>query len=131
MDKNNRVIILAIVGLVVIIAAWYFLFETVPHGPQPQPFVTNITIINSTGSNINGVYVINGVLQNNNPFNITVVDINSTGYSNNGSMVTTGSGFTTSSPIKAGGYSKFSISLYDPEKLVTTYQLHVDDASKW
>ena len=57
MDKNNRVIILAIVGLVVIIAAWYFLFETVPHGPQP--FVTNITIINSTGSNINGVYVVN------------------------------------------------------------------------
>jgi hypothetical protein len=76
------------------------------------------------------VYVINGVLQNNNPFNITVVDINSRGYSNNGSMVTTSSEFTTSSPITVRGYSNFSISLYDPEKLVITYQIHVDDASK-
>ena len=46
MDKNNKLIILAIVALVVIISVWYFLFETVPQRPQQQPYVTNITIIN-------------------------------------------------------------------------------------
>jgi len=130
MDKNTRLIILAIFGLVVIIAGGYFLFGSVPQGPQTQPYITNITIINSNGSNINGVYVINGSVQNKNPFNISVVNINATGYSSNSSVVDTGSGFTTSSPITAGGNSNFTVSLYDPQKLVATYQIQVEDASK-
>jgi len=130
MDKNTRLIILAIFGLVVIIAGGYFLFGSVPQGPQTQPYITNIKIINSNGSNINGVYVINGSVQNKNPFNISVVNINATGYSSNSSVVDTGSGFTTSSPITAGGNSNFTVSLYDPQKLVTTYQIQVEDASK-
>lgn len=121
---------MAIFGLIVIILAWYVLFELGPQGPQPQPYVTNITIINSNGTNVNGVYIINGSVQNKNPFNITVVDINATGFSSNGSVVNTGAGFTLSSPIAAGGTSNFTLSLYDPQNLITTYTIHVEDASK-
>jgi len=90
MENKTKLIIMAIFGLVVIILAWYVLFELSPQGPQPQPYVTNITIINSNGTNVNGVYIINGSVQNKNPFNITVVDINATGFSSNGSVVNTG-----------------------------------------
>jgi len=130
MEKNRKLIIIAIFALIVIILSWYIFFELTPQGPQPQPYVTNITIINSTGTNVNGVYIINGSVQNKNPFNITVVDINATGLSSNGSVVSTGSGFTLSSPISAGGNSNFTLSLYDPEKLITTYKIQVVDASK-
>jgi len=130
MENNTKLIIMAIFGLVVIILAWYVLFELGPQGPQPQPYVTNITIINSNGTNVNGVYIINGSVQNKNPFNITVVDINASGFSSNGSVVNTGAGFTLSSPIAAGGTSNFTLSLYDPQNLITTYTIHVEDASK-
>jgi hypothetical protein len=130
MDKNKRLLLLSLVGLVVIIFAGYTLFQSVPKGPEPQPLVANISIINSNASNINGVYVINGVVKNNNPYNISVVDLNGTGYSSNGTMVDTGAGFTTTSPIPAGGTGNFTISIYDPQKQIMTYVVQVVDASK-
>lgn len=130
MNKNTRWILWAVFIVVVILAAWYFLFQSVPQGPEPQPFVSNITILSSNGSNINGVYVINGLVQNKNPYNVTVVNLNASGYGSNGTMVDTGDGFTTTSPIVPGGTSNFTISLYDPEKLVATYKVQVEDASK-
>jgi LEA14-like dessication related protein len=129
MNKNTKLMILAFVIIVVFLAAWYLLFQSVPQGPEPQPFVSNITVLSSNGSNINGIYVINGVVQNKNSFNITVVNLNATGYSSNGSIVSTGNGFTTTSPIAPGGTSNFSVSLYDPNRLVTTYKIQVEDAS--
>ena len=130
MDRNGKLMILGVIGLIVIFTGLYFLFQLVPQGPHPQPFVSNITVLNSNGSNINGVYVINGVVENKNTFNITVVNLNATGYDANGFEVDTGDGFTILSPITAGKNSNFSISLYDPQKLVTTYQVQVSDASK-
>jgi LEA14-like dessication related protein len=129
MDRNRKTLILG-VGLIVFIAALYIIFLSAPQGPNPQPFVSNITVVNSNGSNINGVYVLNGVVENKNPFSISVVNLNATGFNANGSAVTTGDGFTTQSPIPAGGTSNFSISLYDPNKVVTTYNVRVVDASK-
>jgi len=130
MNRNGKLMILGVIGLIVIFNGLYFLFQLVPQGPHPQAFVSNITVLNSTGSNINGVYVINGVVENKNTFNITVVNLNATGYDANGFEVDTGDGFTTLSPIPAGKNSNFSISLYDPQKLVTTYHVQVSDASK-
>jgi hypothetical protein len=129
MNKNTKLMILAFVIIVVFLAAWYLLFQSVPQGPEPQPFVSNITVLSSNGSNINGIYVINGVVQNKNSFNITVVNLNATGYSSSGNIVSTGNGFTTTSPIAPGGTSNFSVSLYDPNRLVTTYKIQVEDAS--
>ena len=108
----------------------YFIFYSIPQGPEPQPFVSNITVLSSNGSNINGIYVINGVVQNKNPFSIKVVNLNATGYSSNNMIVDTGDGFTTTSPIAPGGISNFTISLYDPNKLVSTYEVQVEDASQ-
>jgi hypothetical protein len=130
MDKNKSSLILSIVGLVVVIFAGYILFQSAPMGPKTEPFVGNITIISSNASNINGVYVINGVVKNNNPFQISVVNLNGTGYNSKGTMVDTGDGFTTTSPITAGGTGNFSISMYDPQKQVITYVVQVQDASK-
>jgi LEA14-like dessication related protein len=129
MDRNRKNLIFG-VGLIVLISVLYFIFLSAPQGPNPQPFVSNITVVNSNGSNINGVYVLNGVVENKNPFSITVVNLNATGFNVNGSAVTTGSGFTTQSPIPAGGTSNFSLSLYDPNRVVTTYNVRVVDASK-
>ncbi len=129
MDKNKRLLLLSIVGLVVIIIAGYILFQSAPKGPEPQPLVANISIINSNASNINGVYVINGVVKNNNPYNISVVNLNGTGYNSNGTMVDTGDGFTTTSPIPAGGTGNFTISIYDPQNQIITYVVQVLDAS--
>jgi|GEM_PF-5252474 len=130
MNKNTKLMILAVVIIVIFLAAWYLLFQSVPQGPEPQPFVSNITVLSSNGSNTNGIYVINGVVQNKNPFNITVVNLNATGYSSSGSTVSTGNGFTTSSPIAPGGTSNFTISLYDPNRVVKTYKVQVEDASR-
>ncbi len=129
MDRNRKTMIFGL-GLIVFIGVLYFIFLSAPQGPNPQPFVSNITVVNSNGSNINGVYVINGVVENKNPFSVTVVNLNATGFNTNSSSVTTGSGFTTQSPIPAGGTSNFSISLYDPNRVVTTYNVRVVDASK-
>lgn len=92
--------------------------------------MSNISILSSNASNINGVYVINGVVKNNNQFNISVVNLNGSGYTSNGSLVDTGDGFTTTSPITAGGTGNFTISMYDPQKQVVTYVVQVQDASK-
>lgn len=130
MNKNTKWMIWSVFIVGIFLVAWYFLFQSVPQGPEPQPFVSNITILNSNGSNINGVYVINGIVQNKNPFNITVVNLNATGYSSNGTTVDTGDGFTTTSPIAPGGTSNFTVSIYDPNKVIMTYKVQVEDASK-
>jgi hypothetical protein len=130
MERNGKLMILGVVGLIIIFSGLYFLFQLVPQGPNPEAFVSNITVVSSNGSNSIGIYVINGVVENKNPFTIKVVSLNATGYNAEGFVVTTGTGFTTLSPIPAGGDSNFSISLYDPQKLVTTYQVQVSDASK-
>jgi hypothetical protein len=129
MDKNTKWIIFVVI-IVCVLAALYAQLHPLPQGSEPQPLVSNITVVNSNGSYINGVYVINGTLQNKNPFKILVVNLNATGYSNNGSIVDTGNGFTTTSPITSGGTSNFSIFLYDPNKLIKTYKLQVEDASR-
>ena len=75
--------------------------------------------------------MINGVVQNNNPFNIKVINLNASGYNSTGNLIDTGDGFTTTSPITAGGTANFTISLYDPQMQVKTYVAQVEDASKW
>ena len=130
MDNNVKYLTLSIIGLIVIVAGYVLLFQSAPQGPVAQSYVSNLTIINSNGSNINGVFVINGVVQNNNPFNITVINLNASGYNSSGKLVDTGDGFTTTTPIVAGGTANFTISLYDPEMQVKTYVAQVEDASK-
>lgn len=125
-----KLLIYSVLGLIVVIVAYYILIFTVPQGTEPQAYVSNITVLNSSGSNVNGVYVINGIVKNNNQFNITVVNLNASGYNGNGTLVDTGDGFTTNSPVAAGGTANFTISLYDPNKQVTTYAVQVEDASK-
>ena len=44
-------------------------------------------------------------------------------------MVDTGDGFTTTSPIPAGGTGNFTISMYDPQNQIITYVVQVLDAS--
>jgi hypothetical protein len=129
MDKNTKWIILVVI-IVGVLVALYFQFHTVPQGPESQSFVSNITLVSSNGSYSNGVYIINGIVHNKNSFSILVVNINATGYNANGSIVDTGDGFTTDSPIVSGGNSNFSIFLYDPNKLIITYKLQVLDASR-
>ena len=129
MDKNTKWILFVVI-IVGVLAALYSQLHPLPQGTEPQPLISNITVVSSNGSNINGVYVINGNLQNKNPFNILVVNLNATGYSKNGSIVDTGNGFTNTSPIASGGTSNFSIFLYDPNKLIKTYKLQVEDASR-
>ena len=128
MDRNTEwiVVVVIIVGFFV---ALYLLYHPVPQGLESPALVDNITVINSNGTNVNGVYVINGTVLNKNPFKILVVDLNATGYNKSGSAVDTGDGFTNTSPILSGGYSNFSIFLYDPNKVIKTYQLQVLDAS--
>lgn len=130
MDRNTKMLIYSILGLIFVVGAYYFLIMSAPQGTVPQAYVSNITVVNSNGSNINGVYVINGVVTNKNQFNISVVNLNATGYNSNGTLVDTGDGFTTNSPIPPGGTANFTISLYDPEKQVATYIVQVEDASK-
>lgn len=130
MDRNVKLLIYSILGLIIVIGAYYILIHSAPQGTVPQAYVSNITVVNSNGSNVNGVFVINGVLKNNNQFNITVVNLNASGFSSNGTLVDTGDGFTTTSPVTPGGTANFTISLYDPEKQVATYVVQVEDASK-
>ncbi len=130
MDNNVKYLTLSIIGLIVIVAGYVFLIQSAPQGPVAQSYVSNLTIINSNGSNINGVFVINGVVKNNNPFNISVINLNASGYNSTGKLVDTGDGFTTTTPIVAGGTANFTISLYDPEMQVKTYVAQVEDASK-
>jgi hypothetical protein len=47
MNKNTKLMILAAVIIVIFLAAWYLLFQSVPQGPEPQPFVSNITVLSS------------------------------------------------------------------------------------
>lgn len=129
-DRNLKWLIYCILGLIVVIGAYYILIQYAPQGTVPQAYTSNITIVNSSGSNINGVFVINGVVKNNNQFNITVVNLNATGFNSSGVQVDTGDGFTTTSPVIPGGTANFTISLYDPEKQVATYVVQVEDASK-
>ncbi len=117
-------------GLIVIVVGYVILIQSAPQGPVAQTYVSNLTIINSNGSNINGVFVISGVVQNNNPFNISVINLNASGYNSTGKLIDTGDGFTTTSPITAGGTANFTISLYDPQMQVKTYVAQVEDASK-
>jgi LEA14-like dessication related protein len=130
MDNNVKYLALSIIGLIVIAAGYVILIQSAPQGPVAQPYVSNLTILSSNGSNINGIFVINGVVHNNNPFNITVINLNASGYNSSGKLVDTGDGFTTTSPIVAGGTANFTISLYDPQKQVMTYVVQVEDASK-
>jgi len=127
---NKKLVAITILVIIIISAAVYYFVVLIPHGPTAQPYLSNITITNSSGSNVNGVYIINGTVQNMNNFSITVVNLNATGYNINGTIVDTGDGFTTSSPISPGGTSNFTISIYDPEKFVTQYQVQINDASK-
>ena len=129
MDNNVKYLTLSIIGLIVVVAGYFILIQSAPQGPVAQSYVSNLTIINSNGSNINGIFVINGVVQNNNPFNIMVVNLNASGYNSTGKLVDTGDGFT-STPIVAGGTANFTISLYDPQMQVKTYVAQVEDASK-
>ncbi len=130
MDNNVKYLTLSIIGLIVIVAGYIVLIQSAPQGPVAQSYVSNLTIINSNGSNINGVFVINGVVQNNNPFNISVINLNASGYNSTGKLVDTGDGFTTTTPIVAGGTANFTISIYDPQVQVKTYVAQVEDASK-
>ena len=129
MDRNTEWIIVAVI-VVGFFFALYLQFHPVPQGPESPALVSNIIVVNSNGTNMNGVYVINGTVLNKNPFNILVVDLNATSYNKSGSIVDTGDGFTTTSPLVSGGYSNFSIFLYDPNKVIKTYQLQVLDASR-
>ena len=55
MDNNVKYLTLSIIGLMVIVVGYVFLIQSVPQGPVTQPYLSNLTIINSNGSNINGI----------------------------------------------------------------------------
>jgi LEA14-like dessication related protein len=130
-DQQTRNLILVSV-IIIAVAIALIIATLLPQGPLPNPAVVNLAIISSNGSNVNGIYVIKGIVQNNNKFSVGVVNLNATGFDQNGKIINTGDGFTSSQPpLIQGAKSNFSISIYDPYHKIADYHIQIEDTIKW
>ncbi len=134
--QNNTIKVLiisacVILGIVLLLAVFgYFSNDYVP------PELENMTITNSKGYHeFNGLYSVEGTVQNNNPYGVGIVGVKVIGYDSNGKIVSSDTDYINGddkhhADIPAYDSRDFYILLDDPDGEIASYHAQVDYANE-